>query len=935
MAHVRTRTPSTSLWLNKRSDGQPASGGYHRYTLQVGNDGRADVAASDVVLTDILPAGMTYVSAYPSPTTVTGNTVVWNLGAIAPGTEREITLTVSVAASVPINTELKNCAEVAAAGWENNLGNNESCDSRQVTKNEADLSIGGWVSPGDPAPGAEYIYRIQYNNNQPAGSRNVRITETLPTGTTFVSEWHPAGWAVDTSQAGKIIWQSDYLPGWNGRYLELHLRVNSDATPGTTQIHNRVEIAGDAPDANTNNNVWENDAGVKEPYGNVSVDKSYSHGIPVASYEYTTWVQVRSHGNVPATGAVLTDTLPAGATFVRATQYTVDPATGDRDVRTNFPPTAQGTGWVRWNLPAVPNWREFRMEVTFRIGAGTVVNTELVNQVDVTLPGDEDPSNNHAEYRFRTQAPGPNLRVTKWYDWGDVAPGSNVQYQLRFENDGTAPLYDLVFKDILPDHTTLNGYGWGEQHTTDGQTLTWTPNWQMNPGDQHGFWLQVHVERRDFRRDDPDQHRRRLLQHRPRCWAPTNRPRSALAVGPDLRVEKELLDEGIRPGHRARYRIRIWNDGHAQARNIVLTDILPPGLTFVRSDWGGEVQAGNQVVWRIGDRGPDWRGEFNMEVDAAPNLTVGSTVTNRLEITNDAGDANLTDNIFELASTISSPYLFRVQESHNWVNGEALPNTPVHIVLKDHLGAVKGTTDVTPGGDGSFFAGGFPDIVPGDTVEVTPANASTIVIPVMLIDGTLDAIANSIAGKVHGVSDAKVLGEVWAKNGPRVEDLTDGAGNYDLSFAPFDVRNGHMVALWYVRPDGHQVGIVRQALHVRVYPTDDNLWGSTAPNTTVNVTLRNAADVQKGSATVTSRADGSWNTDIRNGGTPVEIDDHDKLHVTAGGLTADLTVPRLTVLPDAVHDRVEIYSELPNAELELRWDSSPGQNNHDWAYGAT
>ena len=71
-AHVRTRTPSTSLWLNKRSDGQPASGGYHRYTLQVGNDERADIAASGVVLTDTLPAGMTYVSASPSPATVAG-----------------------------------------------------------------------------------------------------------------------------------------------------------------------------------------------------------------------------------------------------------------------------------------------------------------------------------------------------------------------------------------------------------------------------------------------------------------------------------------------------------------------------------------------------------------------------------------------------------------------------------------------------------------------------------------------------------------------------------------------------------------------------------------------------------------------------------------------------------------------------------------------
>ena len=367
-AYFRTRTPTTALWLNKWSDGQPASDGYHRYTLRVGNDGWADVAASGVVLTDTLPAGMTFDSESTGTASVTGNTVVWNLGAIAPGTERAITLTVSVAASVTPPAELANCAEVMAAGWERDTGNNKGCDSRQVTENKADLAIHGWVSPGDPAPGQEYIYQIYYYNNQPAGPRNVRIIDTLPTGTTFVSEWNPGGWTVDTSQAGKVIWETDYLPGWTGRRLELRLRVDSGATPGTTQLHNRAEISGGAPDANTGNNAWEDERGVKEPYGNISVHKGYSHGIPVAGYEYTTWVSVQSHGNVPAAGAVLTDTLPAGAIFVRAVQREWNPDTDDYDIETLFPPAAQGPGWARWNLPAVPNWRVFQMEVTFRSG---------------------------------------------------------------------------------------------------------------------------------------------------------------------------------------------------------------------------------------------------------------------------------------------------------------------------------------------------------------------------------------------------------------------------------------------------------------------------------------------------------------------------------------------------------------------------------------
>ena len=84
-AYIRTRTPTTALWLNKRSDGQPASDGYHRYTLRVGNDGWADVAATGVVLTDTLPAGMTFDSESTGTATVTGNTCRVEPGCDRPG----------------------------------------------------------------------------------------------------------------------------------------------------------------------------------------------------------------------------------------------------------------------------------------------------------------------------------------------------------------------------------------------------------------------------------------------------------------------------------------------------------------------------------------------------------------------------------------------------------------------------------------------------------------------------------------------------------------------------------------------------------------------------------------------------------------------------------------------------------------------------------
>ena len=285
-----------------------------------------------------------------------------------------------------------------------------------------------------------------------------------------------------------------------------------------------------------------------------------------------------------------------------------------------------------------------------------------------------------------------------------------------------------------------------------------------------------------------------------------------------------------------------------------------------------------------------------------------------------------------MASTVNSPYQIDVQESQNRVDGDVLPNAHVTVVLRDSGGTQKTRFETNADGNGSFGTTLDADIVPSDRVEIDTEGAATIVIPVMRIDGTVNPVTDRIAGKVSDVSyPAKVVGEVWTAGGPQIEGHTDGAGNYNLSFAPFDLRNGHKVALWYVRPDGHRVGIVRQALYVQVNPADDRLSGTTAPDTAVNVTLRDSANNVKGTASVTSSSGGNWSTDITSGGVRVEINDHDTVQVTAGAYTANVVVPRITMLPDAPHDRLEIYSELPDTGLEISWDSTPGQANHDQA----
>lgn len=83
-----------SISIEKTADVTVAAPGDEvTYTLRVVNNGDAD--AEDVVITDMLPSGTTYVSS-SAPCTNAGSTVTCELGTLAAGEDREVTITVRV-----------------------------------------------------------------------------------------------------------------------------------------------------------------------------------------------------------------------------------------------------------------------------------------------------------------------------------------------------------------------------------------------------------------------------------------------------------------------------------------------------------------------------------------------------------------------------------------------------------------------------------------------------------------------------------------------------------------------------------------------------------------------------------------------------------------------------------------------------------------------
>jgi uncharacterized repeat protein (TIGR01451 family) len=162
------------------------------YSITVSNP--SAVPATSLVVTDTLPAGMSYVSSTPAGT-VAGTTVTWNMGDLAPGATKIITLVLK-ADQLGTWTNVVDvvCAEGVSA---------EASKSTLVVSLVAfETAIRDSIDPVKVGGQTTYTFNVT-NEGSGAGSTayNVSIWFNIPANTTFVSASGP----VSYTYAGGIV----------------------------------------------------------------------------------------------------------------------------------------------------------------------------------------------------------------------------------------------------------------------------------------------------------------------------------------------------------------------------------------------------------------------------------------------------------------------------------------------------------------------------------------------------------------------------------------------------------------------------------------------------------------------------------------------------------------------------------------------------------
>lgn len=229
---------SSSIGRDKTAN--PASGSLVKigdqitYTITVENP-RYD-AITDVVVTDAIPDGATFVAA-DNGGSVSNGTVTWNLGTLDAGAVVAVSFTVKVDDSFNADNNLHNIAYVTFTG----AGDSEPTTVPTNDTYHAVLTYDKEVDATTSNVGNILTYTINVKNEGSVKAENIVVTDTVPANTTIVES------SIGSAEYynGKLTWTIDKLEA--GEQIALTFKVSIDAMAASEYreiIANKAKVNG-------------------------------------------------------------------------------------------------------------------------------------------------------------------------------------------------------------------------------------------------------------------------------------------------------------------------------------------------------------------------------------------------------------------------------------------------------------------------------------------------------------------------------------------------------------------------------------------------------------------------------------------------------------------------------------------------------------------
>jgi uncharacterized repeat protein (TIGR01451 family) len=356
------------------------------YIIEYSNG--ASGPATDVVITDRLPQGVTYLwdtSGVSPDMGPGGNVLVWRLGSLGGFRSKSFELRARLDPSVPPEGRgLPNQVEISDP-HDLDPGNNRSEVDIEPSGPWADLWVEKRMHAGLAVAGEVMVYRLHYGNSGSRAMADVVLTDRLPEGTTFEASTFEVGpdGLEENVGPGLVTWDIGVLDPGEEREFELAVRINPESAPGTLLI-NDLTISDDTGPQDTNrDNRYRLTTVVGQPVADLWVNKWVEGDVSSLDGDISYRIIYNNNGAIAAEDVVVTDTLPALMAHVSHSAGSAATLTDQA---------------IAWRLGTVPPGSGGQLSLTARVTGPVSAGTFFTNTVEAsTSTTESDDTGNRVE----------------------------------------------------------------------------------------------------------------------------------------------------------------------------------------------------------------------------------------------------------------------------------------------------------------------------------------------------------------------------------------------------------------------------------------------------------------------------------------------------------------------------------------------------------
>ncbi len=690
------------------------AGGQITYTIDYRNDGPSD--ASTVSITDTLPAGVTFDSS--SDCTASGSTVTCAIGNVPNGGSGSVSFVVDVDSSLPDTTQLLNSASVSANETDPDPDDNNSEVTTDVDRT-SNLIIEKDDLTDPVIAGESTTYRIKVTNLGPSTDTGVTLSDALPAGTTFVSTTDPTNCSHTAGTVTCAI--GTMLP--NATYT-VDVVVDTDTNLSDGHIlKNQATVVGDFSTL-----VDDSEETTVQTSADLAITKTAPATV-IAGQSATYTISVFNDGPSDAQNVIVVDALPPGVTY---TNHTV----------------TQGSGTCTFTAPILTcQQSSLASQATMSIDIVVAVDDSLAEGTTLTNAAktdsdtnDPDDANNNAQDDSTVERQA-DLEVGKTTITPSVLAGSTATFEVTVTNNGPSVASGVSITDTLPAGFTFNS---SLSDSTCATGVTCTVGTDIAVGDSVTFTIVADVDSATI--DGTYTNSATAAGNETDPELTNNFPTSDIDVAgeADLSITKVSDTTTFVPGTTGSYTITVENNGPSDAANILVTDILPTGLTFNAAGSDPDCVASTGTVMCTADTlaaSGQWEFTLVVDIDAdytgdvVNTATVGSDTVDPDESNNSNTDTTTTAPEADLSIVKSAPTDVVAGETltYSIVVRNDGPSDAVATEVVDSLPA--GLTFVSTGSSPQCSATGqtvtcsLATMEPGDTVILSIVTAVDTSVP--------------------------------------------------------------------------------------------------------------------------------------------------------------------------------------------------------------